>query len=76
MSTEERLQQILGEIFLDDSITFTDETTAADVPGWDSLRHINLMFAVEQEFDVRFSERQFHDFETVGDLRRFLEGRG
>ena len=45
----ERLNQVFCEVFDDDAITVTEETTAADVAGWDSLMHITLIAEVEEE---------------------------
>jgi acyl carrier protein len=73
VTTSERLQAVMRDVFLDDELVMTDATTANDISGWDSLRHINFMFAVEQEFGVRFSDDQFHSFSTIGELRQFLE---
>jgi len=57
----------------DDSIEITPETIAADLPNWDSLRHINLMFSVEETFGVQFTGNQFAEFGNVGELIEFLE---
>ena len=48
----ERLNEVFQDVFGDDSITVNDSTTAADVDGWDSLRHITLLAAIEDEFDI------------------------
>ena len=42
--------------------------TAADVQGWDSLRHIELIVAVETAFSVRFKTVEVSRLQTVGDL--------
>lgn len=75
MTVHERLEEVFRMVLNDDEIVLTDSTTAADVPGWDSLAHINLMFSIEQEFGVQFVGNQFGEFENVGELERFLESR-
>ena len=45
------------------------------MPDWDSLAHVNLMFAVEEEFGIHFSGGEFGSFADVGALRRYLEER-
>lgn len=75
MTVRERLEELFRTVFDDDSIVLSDEVTSADVPGWDSVAHVNLMFGVEQEFGVQFVGNQFSEFEDVGALRRFLESR-
>jgi acyl carrier protein len=71
----ERLQQVFREIFANDTLDITDTTTAADVPGWDSLAHINLVYAVENEFGIRIADDRLGCFANVGDLRRYVEER-
>ena len=49
----ERLTGVFRDVFDDDSIVITDQTTANDIEEWDSLEHINLIDAVEQEFHMK-----------------------
>jgi acyl carrier protein len=72
---EQRLQRVFREIFADENLAVTDATTAADVPGWDSLAHINLMFAVENEFGINIADDRLGAFADVGELRRYIEER-
>lgn len=60
-------------VFDDDGLLLEPSTTASDVPGWDSLGHINFMYSVEEEFEVKFSDDEFASFETVGALETTLE---
>ena len=73
MTLDARLEQVFRNVFDDDELSLTDDMTAADVPQWDSLAHINLMFALESEFGVTFRGDQLAEFANVGELRRFLE---
>ena len=50
----ERLNDVFADVFDDDTITVSEDTTAADIDGWDSLMHITLISAVEDEFDIKF----------------------
>ncbi len=49
------LQEIFRDVFDDPTIVLTDEMTAADVDGWDSVTHINLLIAVERAMGIRFA---------------------
>ena len=55
-------------MFDDDSITVNDATTSNDIEEWDSLEHINLIAAVEQEFGMRFSMGQVVSMKNVGEM--------
>jgi acyl carrier protein len=49
-----RLQKtILWELKLE-GIELRDNTTAAEVPGWDSLSQVRVLTAVEKEYGVSF----------------------
>ncbi len=42
-------------------------------PGWDSLKHIELMFLLEDHFEVRFSEPEMSDLEDALGIQRALD---
>ena len=64
----ERLDQVFQDVFDDESLHVTDETTAADVDGWDSLEHIDLMASVERAFGIRFSMGEITRMKNVGEM--------
>jgi len=47
----EKVQDILREVFDDDTIEISDNTVAGDIDGWDSLMHITIIGTIEDEFD-------------------------
>lgn len=69
----ERLNEVFQDVFGDDDITVNDETTAKDVDGWDSLRHITLLAAIEDEFDIEFSMGQTVKMKNVGEMVDYIE---
>jgi acyl carrier protein len=75
MDCHEQLVELFREVFQDDDLVLTDETTARDIPGWDSVAHINLMFSIEQSFGVRFNGNELAEFKNIGELKRFLAGK-
>jgi acyl carrier protein len=76
MTLHERLESIARDVFGDENISLTDETTAEDIPEWDSLGHVNFVYSVEQEFGVQFSADEFAELSNVGALKRELAKRG
>jgi len=67
------LSAVFRQVFSQPSLDIQDDMTAADVPGWDSLTHVTLVFAIEQRFGVKFSTREVMVLKTVGDLVRLIE---
>lgn len=64
----ERLNAVFADVFDDEELTVNDETTAADVDGWDSLMHITLIDAVEEEFDISFDMKTIVKLKNVGEM--------
>lgn len=64
----EKLNEVFRDVFDDDSITVNDATTSEDIEGWDSLEHINLIAAVEQEFSMKFNMGQVVTMKNVGEM--------
>ena len=62
-----RLADVFRDVF-DREVALADETTAAYVPGWDSLNHITLIGTVEDEFDVKFPMKDVVGMKNVGEL--------
>ena len=62
------LDAILRDLFDDDAITLKPETSAADIEGWDSLAHINLIVAIEARFKIKFRTTEIESLHNVGRL--------
>ncbi|WP_340318367.1 acyl carrier protein [Rhizorhabdus argentea] len=69
----EKLTELFRDIFDDDDIVVGDDTTAADVEGWDSLTNIRLILAVETAFSIRLSAAQVSALAQLGDLVSVIE---
>lgn len=62
------MNEVFRDVFDDESITVTDATTANDIDDWDSLEHINLLAAIEQEFGMKFNMGQVVSMKNVGEM--------
>ncbi len=62
----EELTEIFRDIFDDEDIVLSDETTADDIEDWDSLEQINLLVAIEKKFQIKFQLAQVSGLENVG----------
>ncbi|MDE2005055.1 MAG: acyl carrier protein [Rhodospirillales bacterium] len=69
------LTAILREVLDDPSVTITEATVAADVPGWDSMAHVALVVEIECRFGIRFRTTEIEALRRVGDLVRMIEAK-
>ena len=63
-----KLSDVFRDTFDDDALMINRNTTAADVADWDSLRHIQLLVAVEKAFGIRFSTAEVAGLANVGEM--------
>lgn len=74
--TNAHIIDILTDIFQDvmgnPTINLKEGTTSDDIAEWDSLSHVRLIVAIENTFDLKFSNTEIDGFECVGDLVRII----
>jgi acyl carrier protein len=68
-----RLNKVFREVFDDPKLTLSSETSAKDVEGWDSLTNINLIFAAQREFRIKFGLGEIQELNNVGEMVRLIE---
>ena len=64
----ERLNKIFAEVFDNQALTVDDNTVAQDIDGWDSLTHMELVAAIEEEFGIEFEMKELQELSNVGRL--------
>ncbi len=55
---DDKVKSVLSNVFGIDCALITEETSPDTVEKWDSLGHMNLVFALEEEFNIQFNETQ------------------
>lgn len=71
MTNEEiflRLNTVFRDVFDDEAITVTEQTTPDDIDDWDSLAQITLIAAIENEFGIRFDIKTALKMKNAGEI--------
>lgn len=69
----ERVKDVIGEqLGIDDLDTITMETTFIDDLGADSLDIVELIMALEEEFDLEIPEAEAEKISSVGDVVEYI----
>jgi acyl carrier protein len=71
----QKLTAVFRDIFDNPTLEISEATTANDIPGWDSIMHVNLIVAVEKAFGISFSTRDVKSLANVGDLMGLIAKR-
>ena len=61
----ESLQEIFRDVFGDNGLTISEATGTVDIEGWDSLKQISILEAVQDDFNVRFSLEEMIELKDV-----------
>ena len=75
MTIDDTLTQIFRTLFRQPDLELTDELTAKQVPGWDSLNHVNLIIQIEEELGIRFQHAEVASLTNVGDLKALVRSK-
>ncbi|MCF3630721.1 MAG: acyl carrier protein [Rhodospirillales bacterium] len=73
---ETRLKGVIADILKIDAAIIGEDTSVDTVEQWDSLRHLNLVLALEAEFDISFTEEQTVEILNYPLIRIVLEEHG
>ena len=66
------LTQVFRDVFDNDDIVLSAETSADDIEGWDSQAHVNLIVAAEVRFGVRFRTAELESLHNVGQFAQLI----
>lgn len=70
-----KIQELLRDIVDDETVVLTDDSTAENIPDWDSTNHVRLMVALEQEFGIRFETDEIAAPQSVGELITLIQSK-
>ena len=68
MSTIAEIQSIMRDVFDEEELEISPETTAHDVEEWDSINYVRLIVAIEGQFGIRLPIEKVNDLRNVGEL--------
>src|SRR5579862_5254658 len=66
------LTRIFNDAFLRDDLALLPHLAPKDIEGWDSFKHIEIVLAVEEHFDIKMSVREVDGVKTIGDLAQII----
>jgi acyl carrier protein len=69
---QRQLQEVFRNVFGNDSLVVSDGTTAADIPGWDSLQQVKIILGCEKRLGIRLRARDINALENVGQMTDHL----
>jgi acyl carrier protein len=73
------LQEIFRDVFDDPAIILRDDMKSADIAGWDSVMHIDLLIAVERAMGIKFATAEMSRLkepdQNIGSFVRLIDSK-
>lgn len=70
----ERVKElIIEELVLDEDVEITETTSLMDDLEADSLDAVEIIMALEDEFDMEIPDEAAEDFKNIGDIVKYIE---
>jgi acyl carrier protein len=67
------LEPIFADILDQSDLRLTPESNAANVEGWDSLAHINLIITIEKRYKIKFALGELQDLKNLGEMVTLIQ---
>lgn len=55
---KEKIKYLMAVIFEADLDTIDDDASPDNMENWDSIHHMNLIVAIEEEFNIQFDDEE------------------
>ena len=63
--TSRMVLEIFNDLFDDCGVPLNEDVSVNDIDEWDSLGHINIVSAVEREFEIKFTLEEIYEIKGV-----------
>lgn len=73
---EQKLKNLLIELFKLKDGEITDSLTMEDLEAWDSLKHMELIVAIEETFGLELTADEIVSMRSVGEIKRVIREKG
>ncbi|MBY4596593.1 acyl carrier protein [bacterium BD-1] len=70
-----KLKQTISEVLGVDPGLVNEDSSVDTLAEWDSLRHMNLIFALEDAFGIRFGDEEVAQLTSVAALQAAIADR-
>jgi acyl carrier protein len=72
----DRIRELVADVFQLAVADVPPDASNQTLPGWDSLRHMELMLALELEFGVQISSEAMPNLLSLEEIELYLREQG
>ena len=64
-TTQDRVFQVISNVLNVPANKLNVDSSPESIEQWESMKHINLVLAIEEEFDIQFDDEQIAELQSV-----------
>jgi acyl carrier protein len=72
---KEKIRKILVSVLKHERFSMIDELKASDIDGWDSLTHMFIITAIEEEFKIKFKLKELNKLQNIGSFVELVKSK-
>ena len=72
---EDRIKNIMSAVFEIPEEQIKDNSSPDTIESWDSLKHMNLIIALEEEFEVEFTDNEIYEMMNYTLIKSIIIGK-
>lgn len=73
MSIEQRVRQVASDVFNLPLDRITPQSNPQSIENWDSVQHLNLVLALEQELGVQIAPEEIEQMQSIGAIIELMK---
>jgi acyl carrier protein len=73
MNVYEQVRTVAADIFQVAPEKINEASTPEQIEGWDSVQHLNLILALETQFNVEFEPEEIEQMKSIGNFASLVE---
>jgi Acyl carrier protein len=68
-----KMTEVFRDIFKKPDLELFDDMNSNDIEGWDSLKHVSLILALEKSFSITFEPREILSIKKHSDMENLIK---
>ena len=70
-----RIKNVISSVFEILESDINDDSSPDTIGSWDSLKHMNLIIALEEEFEVTFTDNEIFEMMNYTSIKSIITGK-
>ena len=62
---EDKIKKVMSAVFEVPIDEINDKSSPDNIISWDSIKHMNLVIALEEEFDIQFNDSEIVELQNL-----------